>query len=124
VIEERREIWRKTLDHRSPITECPTRLRIAAFETTPEPLDALLRRAMREPVGRNPAALHALQTIVANRRGGVQPFLDITAFELHPALTLIGVVAPHARVTVRLKLHGDRQLVAVSGTDGLLSTNL
>ena len=48
--------------------------------------DALLGGTVGEAVGRDAAARHALDAVVADRGGGVQPFLDVAGFELDLAL--------------------------------------
>src|ERR1051326_4903899 len=96
------------------------RERIAAFwiafgETAPEPLDALRGRAVREAIGRDVSGRHALEAIVANRRGGTQAVVGIARFELHLAVCgaarLRGDVSPDAGVAVRLQFHEHRYLI-------------
>src|SRR5688572_21604372 len=83
---------------------------IARFEAAAEPLDPLCRATVRESLGRNPAGGHALQAVVANRRGRTQRLFGVARLELDPAslepALLRRRVAPEARETVRLQFQG------------------
>src|SRR5256885_424177 len=87
------------------------------IEAALEPPHALLRRPVRERL-RNDATLRLLlQTVVADRGGGIQCFLQIALVELiHRA----GVMAPDASVAIRLELHAHRDAVVFGFRDASL----
>ena len=67
---------------------------------------------MRETIGRDTTIRHSLQPIVANRRGRIQAFFDVTGFELDLAVLraarLRGGVAPDTGEAIGLQLHPHR----------------
>src|SRR6185295_5808110 len=68
-----------------------------------EPALALLRRTVREAVGHDVAPRLLLQTVIADRRGGLQRGLDVTCLDqILPVLP--GVIGPYAGETVGLEL--------------------
>jgi hypothetical protein len=82
----------------------------------------LLRGAVRPALGRDLALRLALDRVVADRRGGAQPFFDVTRIEPHLAGLGLArdVVAPDAREAVGLQLHAHRQLVGLGLARALL----
>jgi hypothetical protein len=62
-----------------------------------------------ERVGHDRAGLLALQAVVADRRGGVECFLDVAWLE--PLVLLLREVGPHAGVAVGLQLLAHQQPV-------------
>src|SRR5438309_5551043 len=80
---------------------------MALFEARPEPVDALLRRTVREGVGDDRAARLPLQPIVADRGGGAECFLDVARLE--PVVPRLGTIRPDAGEAIRLQLLTNRQ---------------
>src|SRR3954471_1494698 len=70
------------------------RLEITALQAGLEPMHPLRRTAMRERIRHDDAARLALQTVVADRAGGVQALLDIAPLQdlAHP----VGAIGPDA----------------------------
>src|SRR5437763_17054932 len=79
------------------------------LEAGVEPVLPLLRAAMREAVGHDPALRPPLQRVVADRRRRAQRRLDIARLEKMPALVCF--VGPETCQAIRLKL--DPHLDAV-----------
>src|SRR6187549_1674279 len=94
------------------LLKCVTGFRVPAVHPALEPLDALLRGAVREALGRHASALHPLQAIVADGGGRVEAFLRVVRIELHPPAALVGVIAPDPCITIRLELHPHRERIA------------
>src|SRR5262245_38373438 len=81
--------------------------KIARLQAPLKPADALLAAAVRERVGDDVALRLALETVVANRSGGFQRFLDVTHFK---NLTgAVGMIGPYAGQIIGLQLqsHGE-----------------
>ncbi len=64
---------------------------------------------MRERIRHDDAPRLALQTVIADRAGGIQPLLDIVPFQ--NLAHAIGAIGPHAREAVRLQFEPDRYRV-------------
>jgi len=66
---------------------------------------------MREAIGCDAAGGHSLETIIANRCRGTQPFVDIARLQLHApaggATRLRSGMSPDVCKTVRLQLESD-----------------
>src|SRR5512137_683779 len=93
------------------------RPRIAGLHAALQPAHALLGTAVRERVGHDDALGLPLQAVVTNRRGGAQAFLDVARIQVQARR---GIGGPDARITVRLQLEHDRQLVALGLAHALL----
>ncbi len=97
------------------LLECLAGLYVPALEPTAEPADTLLGRAVREAIGRHARAGHPLDTVVANRRRRVQPFLEVTRLEFdlpeRGASGLRGFVPPHAGKAISLQLQPHRERI-------------
>src|SRR5438105_5903382 len=94
----------------------PVRKRVAAFDraavhAAAQPAHAIGRRSMRERLGNDLAARHALQPVVADGRRRVQSFIHIAGIEQAARL---GEMSPHARVAVGLQLEADGQRVGLA----------
>src|SRR5690349_6968237 len=79
--------------------------RITLFHAALEPAHALLRRAVRERIGRRIALRLLLEAVVADRGGCGERLVHVARIE--EALVL-HVVPPDARVAVGLQLHANR----------------
>src|SRR6185295_10239696 len=80
-------------------------LRPAGIQAALEPAHALRGRAVREGLRHHAPLRLFLQTVVADRRRGVERLGDIARIELvHRA----GVVSPYAGIAVGLELHAHR----------------
>ena len=73
---------------------------------------------MREGLRHDAALRLALDHVVADGGGRVQPFLDVA--RLQPALDLVGEVRPHAGEAVGLQLDPHLQLIGFDLAAGLL----
>src|ERR1043166_3261285 len=83
-------------------------LRPAGIQAALEPAHALRGRAVREGLRHHAPLRLFLQTVVADRRRGVERLGDIARIELvHRA----GVVSPYAGIAVGLELHAHRGAV-------------
>ena len=82
-------------------------LDVAALESALEPGDPLLRGSVREAIGRDPGARHALDAVITDRGGGIQPLFEVAGLELHLPLRgaagLRRLIPPDARKTVGLQ---------------------
>ncbi len=74
-----------------------------------EPVHALRAAAVGERFGHHDALRLSLQRVVADARGGIQPFLDVAG--LQPGLGLLRVVGPYAGQAVGLQFQAHRQRV-------------
>ena len=84
---------------------------IAGLQAAPEPAHPLGGRAVGERVGHDPALALALDSVVADGRGGIEPLLDVALLE--DLAGPVCVVCPDAGQAVRLELHAHRQLVGL-----------
>src|SRR5215470_492253 len=91
---------------------------IARIDPSLEPAHALRGAAVGERLRHDAPLRLALEAVVADRRGGVQALLDVTALENLPGA--LRVVRPDARQAVGLKLHAHLQRIAL----GLAATAL
>ena len=85
---------------------------LAGLQPDGEPALALLGRAVGEGVRHRALARVALEGIVADLAGGVQRLFEVSGFD--GAEVLRGVSRPDAGEAIGLKLHPDRDLVAVA----------
>src|SRR5437660_3334983 len=88
--------------------ECFTLVRISRRESALEPRDALFGRPMCELFGHHVSGSELLETVVANRRGGMQRFVGVAGIEFDFAFRrsslLRGIMSPDAGVAVGLQL--------------------
>src|SRR3546814_2098797 len=75
-----------------------------------QPLRALFGRAVRDALGDDMPLRLALEPVIADRRGRLQPFLHVAGIE---QVLLPGVIAPDAGIAVGLQLEGDGQPVGL-----------
>src|SRR5215831_4307708 len=91
---------------------------LARIDPALEPAYALRGAAVGERFRHDAAHRLALQTVVADRGGGVEAFLDVAGLE--DLARALGVGGPDARQAVGLELHAHLERVAV----GLAATAL
>src|SRR3546814_12128312 len=75
-----------------------------------QPLRALFGRAVRDALGDDMPLRLALEPVIADRRGRLQPFLHVAGIE---QVLLPGVIAPAAGLAVGLPPECDGQPVAL-----------
>src|SRR5882724_9705205 len=84
-----------------------TRGDVPLIETRLEPVDALLRRAVRERVRDDRASRLPLQPIVADGARSSERLVDVAGLE--PVVARLGAVRPDAREAIGLQLQPNGQ---------------
>ena len=79
-----------------------------------EPMNTLRRRPVRPAFWADRATGVLLQLVVTNGGGGRQRFFDVSGLE--QLALLVGVVAPNARITIRLQFLSHRKLIGFGFT--------
>src|SRR5205823_11677654 len=98
-----------------------TRLDLSGREATLEPGASLRGGAMGEGLGVDATGRRALNAIVAHRRRGVQPFLNVSLME---QTTLLGRVPPDAGEAIGLQLEPNGDGICIAGILALQATRL